>query len=161
MVFLQLPCELEDRKNLCCWGCSAGGFFIKVKIPKSGYVPGEIIKVEIVVQNSSTVKVKSLYTALRQKLTFFSDNKSMNVHDFPEFDRYEWKDVRSEVALKADLVVPTCPATMIGMSKLIKLKYFVIVDGEVTGCHLFPDIMFPITVGTVPLSDEVPQNGMC
>lgn len=95
---------------------------------------------------------------MRQKITFYSDSKS-SIHDFPELDRYEWNDIHNEMNLEANLVIPLCPATMIGFSRLVKIKYYVIVDGYVTGCHMFPFIMFPITVGTFPLSDEVAQIG--
>lgn len=146
-----MACELEEIHNFCCWCCSCGGFFIKVKIPKSGYVPGEQIKIEIYLKNSSTVKVKKIYTKFEQKIKFYSD-KNTSISRINEFDRFEWKDIQNEMTLEASLNVPECLASM--NTRVIKIKYVVRVDASTSGCHLFPFISFPITIGTVPIREE-------
>lgn len=147
---------MEEIHNFCCWCCSCGGFFIKAKIPKSGYVPGEIIKVEIFLKNSSTVKVHKIYINFVQKIKFSSNHKT-SINSIIKFDRFEWKNIENEMSLEGSLIIPQCPPTSIGDSRLVRTTYFVNVRGKLSGCHLFPVILFPITIGTIPLREEIHQ----
>lgn len=47
------PTENHDCKTLCCWCCASGPINGCIRIPRQGYVPGEIIYIDGGVENFS------------------------------------------------------------------------------------------------------------
>lgn len=64
-VFLisQLPIEDTVLSQFCC---GAGGLKVHAKINKSGYVQGEMIEVDININNASSIKINRIDLALKK-----------------------------------------------------------------------------------------------
>lgn len=72
---LQEPFKLELQKTFCCFFCKSGPLQAFVSIPVKGYVPGEIIPVNIEIDNGSTVRVHRVQITLRKTVTFKANVK--------------------------------------------------------------------------------------
>jgi len=56
----------SDRKYLCCFCCQTGPITAQVMIPKTGYVPGEVININAKIQNNSAARISSTSAKLLQ-----------------------------------------------------------------------------------------------
>lgn len=61
--FHQLPIEDSVLNQFCC---GVGGLKVHAKIDKSGYIPGQMIEVEININNSSSIKINRIIFALKK-----------------------------------------------------------------------------------------------
>lgn len=66
-MLIQLPIEDSVLKQFCC---GVGGLRVHTKIDKSGYIPGQMIEVEINIKNASGTKINRINLALKQVRKF-------------------------------------------------------------------------------------------
>ena len=61
----QSPQEGEDDKMICCLCCASGPISARLRLDRSGYVPGEYITLGGEIDNQSTRKVKNIKLQLQ------------------------------------------------------------------------------------------------
>ncbi|KAL4718114.1 hypothetical protein ACJJTC_002287 [Scirpophaga incertulas] len=60
------PIEFEFNQSYCCWCISGGSSYTVVKIPASGFCPGQTVPIEIYCQNRSTVEIDYIKIAIKK-----------------------------------------------------------------------------------------------
>lgn len=63
---LQMPIECNDHKYLCCCWCRSGPLSMVVRIPRSGYVPGQKLLLNAELTNMTRSKVSYSKATLKQ-----------------------------------------------------------------------------------------------
>lgn len=66
----QEPIEFEKSKNFCCLWCKSGPLTLTVKLPTSGYVPGQTIPFQIEIENGSNIRVRPINCELRKVISY-------------------------------------------------------------------------------------------
>lgn len=69
----QMPIEYNEHKYLCCFWCRSGPLSMVVRIPRSGYVPGQKILLNAECSNMTRNKVSYSKASLKQKVTFYAE----------------------------------------------------------------------------------------
>lgn len=144
---------LEDEKTYGCLCCKAGPLVVKVTLPQTGYVPGEVIAVSLKVKNTSRVRVASIDVDLQKNLEY--------VASYPESDR------KSESFAVASLTLPgvepmqtksytpqlTVPYLYPGhCTSFVSVTYELLVTAAVSGLRRNLVLRIPIFIGTVPVT---------
>lgn len=60
------PIHLQMEKTFCCLWCASSPLTVDVRAPVSGYCPGQIIPINVDVENKSNVQVHLIQVALRR-----------------------------------------------------------------------------------------------
>uniref|UniRef100_T1GD16 Uncharacterized protein n=1 Tax=Megaselia scalaris TaxID=36166 RepID=T1GD16_MEGSC len=55
---LRMPAQAEIIKNFCCGPCRSKPLLLTVKVPKTGYVSGEVIPVTVDIDNPTKTPIK-------------------------------------------------------------------------------------------------------
>lgn len=58
----QMPLTDEQMKTLGMWCCKSGKINCSIRIPRGGFVPGEMMPIEMQVLNNSSSKVNEVST---------------------------------------------------------------------------------------------------
>lgn len=61
---------MMDHKTLCCWCCQSGPISALVMLPKSGFVPGEVILMKADVDNMSNRAMNRTQVRIIQKVRY-------------------------------------------------------------------------------------------
>jgi len=70
------PIEQTGEKIVCCWCCASGPIVTEMRMPKTGFLPGELIPVIVKVTNGSSRSIKQIQVILIQKLGFHATSKT-------------------------------------------------------------------------------------
>lgn len=149
------PTSLTLDKKLFCFVLRLGKITAKVRTPKSGYVPGEIIPFSIEIKNKLGVQLADIRISLVKKVTFKFFKPSVrtkteqNVIQTGQLDCLlrEWKGEGLGVYLR----VPCTEPTTVGKDDIILIEYFVDI---VCKFQCFAEIrrQRAIIIGTVPVN---------
>ncbi|GJQ68172.1 hypothetical protein Trydic_g10736 [Trypoxylus dichotomus] len=151
---LKEPVKITLEKYFCCCWCKSGPLTCVVSIPKSGYVPGEIIPIIAEVDNISNVEILSVNFQFQKVVSYYSQ--------FPR--RETKKDVivlqRIQVGPVAahdsktwnqPLQLPPLPPSNLINCSLIDLDYELLIEVNVSGFHSNLTSKMPITIGTIAI----------
>ncbi|XP_039431725.1 arrestin domain-containing protein 3-like [Culex pipiens pallens] len=69
---LARPIKVEDQLRFYCWICRSAPLMVTATIPRSGYVPGDTIKVVLAVNNLSKEDVSEIVVKFQKVITFMS-----------------------------------------------------------------------------------------
>jgi hypothetical protein len=125
-------------------------------------VPGELVLVNVEVQNKSNKDVTSLTASLKRVLRFHAKNRTKNEYDY--FSKTMFAKVipanSADVWNVAIPIPPVCTSSdMAGMCKIIEIEYFVSVDIKASGMLFQRNMSIPITIGSIPfISQGVPAS---
>lgn len=75
-LYLQRPTESQNYKHLCCWCCKSGPITGIIRASKSGFVAGETVVFDFIIQNLSrrVCGVTVLFVKVGYKLCFIHIN---------------------------------------------------------------------------------------
>lgn len=128
--------------------------FMKASVPFSGYVPGQVIDVSVLVNNQSKTNVSEMKVSLK-KIVVLNSNKGK--HRRTMFLTESAVKVSTEpvpVATMRDfdlkLEVPSLSPN-IENCEIINVQYVVRIKAKTSGFNRSPRIDLPVTIGTVPL----------
>lgn len=150
------PFGISGEKILSfCW-CKSDPILVEMEIPKQGYVPGEEIDFNIIVQNNTKKEIKSLEIHLCQIIDFSNDKsnitdtktieKIVNSNKIKSINVYKWNN--------CFLVIPNvCPST-IDKQFIISVKYKVVLEFTEFG-KSSEKFEIPIEIGTIKLKDQI------
>lgn len=152
----QLPVKDEVKKTL--WFSKP--IFISASIPKTGFVPGEKIPIEIAVSNTSSTDIKEFVVSLnieakyktRTSIATESDSKTLISLGIPI---EEWSG--KETTIRTSLVVPPTVPSSQNLCEILKVKYMVNVTARLKGLHLNPRVSLPCVIGLIHLG-AVPKG---
>ncbi|XP_055906146.1 arrestin domain-containing protein 3 [Eupeodes corollae] len=155
--------EKEDRKVFCLSLCCGGKnpITIKARVPFSAYAPGQRIRFNVVLDNQSDVRCSDVKVRLMRKVTY-------NCHT-PEI-KTKWNEVKVSQVLLGEVVkqnraemnefleIPsTVPSSMENCS-IIKIIYTLKFTVKLAGFYSDFDLVFPLTIGTVPLQASLMEE---
>ncbi|GAB0088640.1 arrestin domain-containing protein 3 [Sergentomyia squamirostris] len=155
---LRLPCQANLDRVFCCGPCKTGPITIIANTPQSGYVPGQTIAINAEIANASTVKIEEIRFSLRRIIRYTSQTPSIKSKE----ETITVTEARSAGLKKKQngkfqqfLQIPPLPPTSLTLCRVITVSYEVKVEARVSGAHLNPVVKIPVTLGTVPLRDNV------
>ena len=162
MFFLQN--NVFERKvvtfsNFCCLFCccQSGPLVIYLQLPVSGYVPGQIINLILDVDNQSDEEMEHFTVKLMKHIIYYTHKDSPH-SCFEEFslvsETIPGCSVSESKTLRANLEIPPIPPTDRRASSICNIRYFLRVKGPTGGCRNDVIIDLPITIGSIPISEE-------
>ncbi|KAK7116244.1 arrestin domain-containing protein 2-like isoform X2 [Littorina saxatilis] len=146
---------LEDHaeRSFSSTCCRPGRVACSLSVLKRSYVPGETIRADVQIHNSSMRKSGVCRLQLKQLLTYgesytqASVLQEVRLHDcIRPGQRRQWRDVTMHVP-------PTCPSRL-SKCRVIDVRYCVAVEALFTDAVLYAAV--PITIVTVPERGIIP-----
>nr|XP_039263224.1 arrestin domain-containing protein 3-like [Styela clava] len=146
------PSQNYDSQSIACSCTRSGIIEVDFSSDRTGYVPGEYIKINANISNSSNSRVKSSSVKLLQTVTFYASSKTRRktyvINDVtgpsvPKRKTFNWAD--------AVLHIPPLPPSESRNCRIIDIDYSLVFHARLR--DFTPDIrMFvPIILGTVPI----------
>lgn len=149
------PIQYENSKHFCCLWCKSGPLTVTIRLPVSGYVPGQTIPFQIEIENASNVIVQPINCVLRKEVTWHARS--------PRHQTRVTKAVLADIAVddavhahdtkcfSKDIVVPPVPPSNLSNCGIIDLEYALKIEAVAEGCHSNLKARIPIILGTIPL----------
>ncbi|ODN02196.1 Arrestin domain-containing protein 3 [Orchesella cincta] len=144
--------DWKTSKTFCCLCCASGPLDMHVRLKNKGFVPGEIIGLEVEINNLSTRGINDISTQLVQEATFFAQSsKNQSFKPIIDMKRSQGVDPGDSDIWRAELLVPPVPPTKLGGCRIIDVQYVLKVEAHVSGVAFNLKHSCPIVIGTVPL----------
>lgn len=157
---LRMPSEGEIHKTFCCGPCQSPPMIIRVRIPQSGYVPGQVVSVLVEITNQSRTRVQEVKFDIRKIIQYHSQTpqtKTLEEKGSICGHRLTPGDDKELCQMKQDIIIPAIAPT-ITQSSVVNLNYEIKVEVVVSGAHVNPVVRLPIIIGTYPLVNHMPYN---
>ncbi|CAL1540948.1 unnamed protein product [Lymnaea stagnalis] len=147
------------QKRFCCLCCKSAPIEANFHIERSGYVPGEAVKLHAEISNGSSRRIKQSYIALEMVTTFHVRQRSKT-----------WKTEVARVTRPGivghgndfwtgeQLIIPPLPPSFLDGCKLIDIRYILQLYLEPSGPATDFKIPLDIIIGTVPLRSVIDQH---
>ncbi|XP_031621717.1 arrestin domain-containing protein 17-like [Contarinia nasturtii] len=137
---------------------------IFVLVPVCGYTPGQVINLEIDVNNKSKRSITEFGIELVREIVYSKSAKS-NHHKVERVSIVKTKTrgcekYQSEI-IAANIPLPSIPPTDLTTNPILKISYFMRVVGFVNSVFFRndnPKLEFPITIGSRPIQDDSPYS---
>lgn len=147
--------EFEEVYGCDCF-CSTNPVTIRVKLPYSGYCPGQVIPIAIEVVNQSSVEItKMIFQIVSKEL--YRSHQPPSEYILPETVLATTKKgpvmARSKRSLTCDLVVPEIIPPYLENCGIIDVGYFFRVTIKLSGCNDELQDEGEICLGLVPLRE--------
>lgn len=148
------PIHLQLEEMYSCCLCGSGPLTVDIKLPYTGYCPGQKMPIELTCENKSNIEI--------QKVNFFL-NKQVTLHSQQPKSDYEFpSDVVSDVSRgpvpcdatrrwTVDLDVPSLDPSNLLNCKLIDIFYKLEVEVVLGGCNDNLTDDTDIIIGTIPI----------
>ncbi|XP_049296864.1 arrestin domain-containing protein 17-like [Anopheles funestus] len=142
----------EHIKHFYCGPCRSEPLAINVKLPMTGYVPGQFILVTVDISNGSNKCITEVKLKLRRRVRYCSKSPYEHVRSvYNTLAKFQCSgvDAKRSAGYERRFLVPSEPPTR--SDTIIRIEYFVELTGKVQGMAYSPQVRVPITIGTVPL----------
>ncbi|PIC47188.1 hypothetical protein B9Z55_006625 [Caenorhabditis nigoni] len=169
---------LQDRatENLGCCCFKKGYLSVKLDIPKTGFVCGETVPINLHIVNKSSVNVTQVTAKIIQRCTFISywNEPTFNFTEIREVTRGEIRRTSNTVRkqtrpltvkpgkehkMALELRLPSVTPTINQFSPFIKAQYYVYVRVNTsTTFDSSVDYETSILIGTVPIHQYPPPS---
>ncbi|XP_011267384.3 arrestin domain-containing protein 17 isoform X1 [Camponotus floridanus] len=144
----------ETSDSFCYFCCvNMGSIKTRIKIPTTGFVPGQSIETMINLNNTSSVNVTKICVKLERSLEFhaktpYNSTKTDKAvikagHNTGPFSQYD--DIISR------LQIPPIPPSQLEYCNIIDQNYILRITIHVSGMHCSITKTYPILIGTIPL----------
>eukprot|EP00099_Drosophila_melanogaster_P024295 NP_652649.1 uncharacterized protein Dmel_CG18746 [Drosophila melanogaster] len=160
-LMLRVPSQVESQRTFCCFPCRSSPLSMRLSVPQSGFVPGQIVPVEVMVSNDSGVAVEDITVKLTMVVIYYSQPPSADTNK----DRFEMVlktgggvSTKCRQQFTFDLKVPPTPPTCFNLCSIIQIGYQVEAEARVKGCHGGQSLHMPITIGSVPLTKQLQKE---
>ncbi|XP_075979620.1 arrestin domain-containing protein 17-like [Anticarsia gemmatalis] len=147
------PVEFELVNTYCCWCISAGSSEIRVKLPVTGYCPGQVIPMEVSVLNHSSVEISELKFALKKDINFEATSSPGTKNEHETIAHITKGPIAGGTTRNwtVEMEVPALDVYNLNGCRFINIDYHLKVSTETSGCHTDDDESHPIIFGTIPL----------
>ncbi|CAL4115511.1 unnamed protein product, partial [Meganyctiphanes norvegica] len=156
------PIEKQDHKTLCCWCCKSGPISIVLRIPRSGYVPGESIVINCECDNKSNRKCHGskarIYQHVVQKASYKNVVKTKKqTRKVAELERGPIMPGDSDTWSNVEFKVPALPPSHLRHCGNIDVyyKFEFKVDPAKTSYDLEAEA--DLIIGSIPLQEHFMQ----
>ncbi|XP_059055527.1 arrestin domain-containing protein 2 [Achroia grisella] len=155
------PIHIQLEKTFCCLCCASPPLSLDVQAPVKGYCPGQVIPIQVDVENKSNVQVHLVKIFLRKVVTYRASS--------PSTATKKTKDVIVTIQegpapagttkhWNLQLEIPPIPPSNLVNCNIIDLDYDFKVECVVSGMHINMKDKKYVTIGTVPLVGVVGQS---
>ncbi|XP_047490021.1 arrestin domain-containing protein 3-like isoform X2 [Penaeus chinensis] len=151
----QLPIEYNEHKYLCCFWCRSGPLSMVVRIPRSGYVPGQKILLNAECSNMTRSKVSYSKATLKQTVKFYAEGHTKtDSHVVAEIKRGEIAAGEDDIWSGVEMLVPPLPPSNLEFCRIIDIDYTLEFYLSPSGCHGNLSHSAPIIIGSIPLQEN-------
>ncbi|KAL0870780.1 hypothetical protein ABMA27_005711 [Loxostege sticticalis] len=147
------PVEFEFDQSYCCWCMSAGSSHTLVKMPVTGYCPGQTIPLEVSCNNTSTVEVDAIKFAIKKHTEYRAVDAPGTKYEADTILEVRKGPIpgNTERNWTVELEVPEMDIYNLNSCSYIDIRYIFKVTIEVSGCHSNKDDACNLIFGTIPL----------
>ncbi|XP_075145130.1 arrestin domain-containing protein 17-like isoform X2 [Haematobia irritans] len=153
---IRIPASSEAYRTFCCGPCTTEPLKLELKVPQTGFVPGQNIPVQGLIINNTNMAVSEVKFSLVMLVRYTSTNpKRINVQ------RISVSKVKGDSVLryctrciKEELHVPATPPTCIQSCNVIQIVYQVEMYVEMKSLFKSQVISMPVIIGNVPLANN-------
>ena len=146
----------KDATTMCCLCCKSDPIVVTLSLAKTGFVSGEKLAFNSIIDNKSSYVIKQIifsleqdiYCETRQKNRIFNRTVTQIV-----FDKIVSKNSCEEWCNALVKIPPVCPSSSINTGKIINISYNAKLKVVPAGAHLSFEIKIPIVMGTIPFSE--------
>ncbi|XP_050679385.1 arrestin domain-containing protein 17-like isoform X1 [Leptidea sinapis] len=156
------PMQFEFQDSYCCCCMSSGSAETVVKLPVSGYCPGQIIPVEVASQNSGSVEIDNIKLIIKKHITFRATTNPDEKHTEDVIAEIKKGPVPENTSRNwnVEMAVPDVDILNVSACRYIDVDYEFVVKVCPGGCHSDTEGSRRLVIGTVPLvgyQDNVPN----
>lgn len=156
----QSPIRTVNSKNFGALFFKSAPLSVKIRVPKTGHVPGDNILVDLFVDNQSSTSIKYSELILYQKTKFYAlqpaEMTKTEVRKVYE-TKHEGLGARSIASwLAVPVFVPAVPSSNLTHCNIIQVNYFVKVRLVPVGLSFALESNFDVIIGTKRLSEAPP-----
>ena len=158
---LMSPVSMKVQKTLCCWCCASGPIVMNVQIPRTGFcIKNDSIPIKVSVENGSSREIRQVIASIHKQVVYTA--RGSHRHD--ETNRHDSDNIAT---IGSELITPhnsivwrpnplTIPETSPTLTScaIIQVNYLLRVTAAISW-GINPCINIPITLGNVPLSEEL------
>ncbi|XP_075145128.1 arrestin domain-containing protein 17-like [Haematobia irritans] len=159
---LKLPTANDKTKVFCCGPMKSEPLQINVQVPQTGYVPGQLIPVTIVVNNDTKVAITEIRVRLVMTVCVSSQiprAKAIDEHTTISKLLGDPVPVLCKKQFTYLLPVPATPPTCFNLCSIIQIGYHIEVEAKMKGLFYHNQMIgIPVTIGNVPLVGVVQQQ---
>ncbi|CAB3244963.1 unnamed protein product [Arctia plantaginis] len=156
---LKEPIDLElEELNTCNWCCESGPVTIRIRIPVTGYCPGQTIPIAIDVQNKSSVEITEMvFEILTKELYRSTQPPSEYVVPGRVLATVKRGAIMSKTKrnFTCGIVVPDMIAPYLENCGIIDVGYFFRATISLSGCNDELQEESEICLGLVPLRETL------
>ncbi|XP_026741336.1 arrestin domain-containing protein 1-like isoform X2 [Trichoplusia ni] len=147
------PLEYELLSSFCCWCMSAGSAEVRVRLPVSGYCPGQVMPMEVNCKNPSSVDIDKIKFAIKKDITFTATSVAGTRYDHDTVAEITKGPVPAGTTRNwtVEMEVPSMDVYNVDACRFIDITYTLKISTEADGCHENSEDIRPIIFGTVPL----------
>ncbi|KPJ14475.1 hypothetical protein RR48_13546 [Papilio machaon] len=159
---LQEPMQFDIEDTYCCCCMGSGSSATVVKLPVSGYCPGQTIPIELSCSNQGGVEIERILMAIQKRITYHAVNVPDTKHEESTVLEVKKGPVPGESTRSwmVDMEVPAIDVYNVGPCRFIDIEYDFKVTVVPEGCHSNSEDRRSIRIGTVPLmgyQDNIPN----
>lgn len=152
---LKLAVRNEEIVTFCCFFCASDPCMVTLKLPFSGYVPGQYIDFEIDFHNKSDIDLIETLVVLQKTIRYESDLPEKNVHcEINDVTKVKVPKVSGKVERLHEGRIQIPREIQLSNShccRIIQISYDLKIEVVTVGCHGNISIQTPITIGSIPL----------
>ncbi|XP_063830293.1 arrestin domain-containing protein 3-like [Ostrinia nubilalis] len=147
------PRTMEFDQTFCCWCMSSGAAHTLVKLPVTGYCPGQVIPLEVSCSNASSVELDQIKFAIKKDTVFRAVTNPGEKSDHDTVLEITKGPIpgNTERHWTVELQVPEVGVYNLNTCSFIDIRYTLKVSIETSGCHVDEDDSCPIIFGTIPI----------
>ncbi|XP_018053906.1 PREDICTED: arrestin domain-containing protein 17-like [Atta colombica] len=148
----------EVSESFCCFCCfNLGSMKLRIRIPTTGFVPGQSIETMVNLNNTSSVNVTKICVKLERSLEFHARSPySMTKTDKAILKAEQRMGPFGEQAdIPSRLQIPPIPPSHLEYCSIIDQKYSLRITIHVSGTHCSITKVYPILIGTIPLHSTI------
>lgn len=140
---------VKNFSSLCC--IDQGALNLRLRLPSSGYVPGQMINTTVDYVNASDgIRVTKTRAKLEQHLKFHATTKTKTTNTEVKMVNNSGPFfTKGQVVM--ELLIPPLPPSNLEFCRIIDLEYVLKVSVHVSGSHYATQKSYPVLIGTVPL----------
>ena len=155
------PGEAIGNKTVCCLCWASGPIVAVIDIPRKGFVPGDVIPVQVEIQNNSTRDILEIKLALVQVVVhtagshYGKSSRTLN-NQVATASRDGVQPGQSDTWRGDLLTVPHVQPTTTG-KHIIDVWYHLYLEVRIAKARNLK-LILPVYIGTVPLRRSVPKT---
>ncbi|RLU22954.1 hypothetical protein DMN91_005232 [Ooceraea biroi] len=149
----------EVTESLCCFCFNMGSIRLRIRIPTTGFVPGQSIETMINLDNTSSVGVTKICFKLQRSLVFHAKipYSTTKTDEATVKSEASMGPFNQHVDIVSRLQVPPISPSQLEYCNIIDQKYSLRITIHVSGMHCSITKTYPILIGTIPLRLTIPS----